>query len=57
MPIGVGRNVMNHIVVASGTHAGGNVVQIQRVPNFPGHDVIRAGRVAAYTNGAEQFAG
>src|SRR6266850_1157035 len=55
MAVGVLGNIMHHIIIMRGANAARNVIQIQRVPDFPGDDVVGAGSVAADAYGAEQF--
>ena len=55
MAVGVFGNIMHHIVITGGADARRDIIQIQRVPNFPGDDVVSAGTVAADADGAQQF--
>src|SRR5258708_19588100 len=56
MAVGVLRDVVNDVVIVRGTDPGRNVVEVERVPDFPGDNVVGAGGVAAHTEGAHDFA-
>src|SRR5688572_24797962 len=49
--------VMNQIVVAGGADPSGDIDQVERVPEFPGDNMVGAGGVAAEADRADKFAG
>src|SRR6185369_2315161 len=56
MAAGVDDDVVDNVVIAGRTDPGRYIVQVQRVANLPGDDVIGAGSVTADADGAEQRA-
>src|SRR5881628_3412648 len=56
VPGSVFGDVMHHVVVACGTHACGDIVEVEAMADFPCDNVIGAGSVAADADGAHEFA-
>src|SRR5690242_12848318 len=56
MAMSVGSDIKNDVVGAARTHASRNVVKIESMTNLPRDNVIRAGRVAAQTDGPDERA-
>src|SRR5882672_9346374 len=56
MPVCVRRDIEDDVVIMCRADAAGNIVQVERMADLPGDDVVRAGSVAAHTEGAHDVA-